>query len=117
MDAMIVGALAGAGLRCVFETASIDGRPAFDSAVTLTLQATSRADLVEMTSPDLRPRLFRMGTSGVWATFVNDEVLDFGRTAVIDVRPDGFATFVTNQQGMAAEMISREGTCAPAGEG
>ena len=113
----VLATLAATGLACQFTSATIDGRRPFPSDFDLQLAAATAPGFAILTASGERDRPFRIERNGVWTSFLSDEVFEFGRTAVIDIAGDGRATFVTRQPGMAAEMISREGHCGPAGQG
>ncbi len=109
----VLSALAASGIACSFVTASIDGRLPFDSRLDLELVAAPVEGFAMMRSDGERDAPFRISRRGVWTSFASDEVFEFGRSAIIDIGPDGKAVMVVNQPEMAAQVLSREGRCLP----
>lgn len=116
---LVAGALAGGEvprLDCRFDTAAVDGRAAFDSALRVKVAPLSgQAGLARLVFSDGRIRAARMGREGVWMSFRTAPDLDDGnRVEILDVTDAGRAVLVTSAPGQTAAMVSREGRCTAA---
>jgi len=111
-----VTTLAGA-LVCAFTTASVDGRAAFDSAVSA--RAVPVADvpgLAVLRLDDTPPQLAAVRRDGVWLSLRTAPDIDQGnRVAVLDLARSGpragLAVLVVSDPTGAARIVSREGHC------
>lgn len=103
----------GTGLACQFDTACIDGRPCFNSALSVAVEVVGDAlALVDLGDGRRRPAL--MVREGVWTSFQTEPDRDHAlRTEILDIANDGRATLVVSSPGQAVEMLSRTGSCAP----
>lgn len=103
----------GTGLSCMFDTACIDGRPCFDSPLTVAVDVVGDA-LAVIDLGDGRRRPALMAREGVWTSFRTEPDRDHAlRTEILDIANDGRATLVVSSPGQAVEMLSRTGACAP----
>lgn len=107
------------GLECTFDSASIDGRPAFDSGLTARADPLDGyPDLAMLHLGDEDPQLALIRQEGVWLSLRTDPDEDHSqRVAILDFAisgpSKGLAVLIVSEPGTAAEMVSRNGTCTP----
>lgn len=118
----LAAALPPGGLDCLFESASIDGRPGFPSVAVAAADPLPEEDGIALLRFGDEPaQLAWITREGVWLSLRTDPDIDHDqRVIVLDIAETGpeagRAVMVISQPGSAAQMLSREGSCAPRGE-
>jgi hypothetical protein len=118
LGAALAATLPPGGLDCLFDTASIDGRTAFDSVLTARADPVPDAPHLAMLWVGNEPgRLALVQREGVWLSLRTATDIDHdNRVTVLDIAESGpnagLAVLVVSQPGEpAAGIISREGRC------
>jgi hypothetical protein len=107
------------GLACTFTKASIDGRAPFDSTLRArAVPVPGAAGLAVLEVAGDGARLAAVGREGVWLTLRTEPDRDHaGRVTVLDLAQEGpkagLAVLVVSAPGEAAQIVTREGGCAP----
>ena len=99
------------GLACQFTSAALDGRAPFASRYAMTFEGGPTTAVVR--SDDDPDRRFRVDQRGIWTTFTGLDPNVLGRTTVVDIGEDGWASLVIRQTSGAPKIIAREGNCQP----
>ncbi|QIE42594.1 hypothetical protein [Meridianimarinicoccus aquatilis] len=110
------------GLECTFDSASIDGRSAFDSVLTARadpLNGHPELAMLHLGGED--PQLALIRQEGVWLSLRTDPDEDHNqRVTILDFAisgpSEGLAVLIVSEPGTATEMVSRNGTCTAVAE-